>query len=105
MASPPLLLSSSMSPGYPQQQHDDHLLLSRDRKFALHGEIMMLIFLLLFAVFLSFLFFLFMKRYSSTTNASLQEYSSDQHVSPNKFSGCQPPKAKDVERGSKESKL
>ncbi|XVF76867.1 hypothetical protein PTKIN_Ptkin13bG0301200 [Pterospermum kingtungense] len=88
MASPPPpgLLSSPMAPDDPQQ--DDHLLFSRDRNFALHGEIMMLIFLLLFAVFLSFLlFFLYIRR--SRSNANLQEYSSDQ-ISPTKFSHVQP---------------
>lgn len=75
-----------MAPNDPQQ--DDHLRFSRDRNFALHGEIMMLSFLLLFAVFLSFiLFFLCIKR--SRSSANLQEYSSDQ-IPPSKFSAVQP---------------
>ncbi|XVE76602.1 hypothetical protein DITRI_Ditri12bG0186100 [Diplodiscus trichospermus] len=86
MASPPPLLSSSIAPDDPQQDND-HLLFSRDRNFELHGEIMMLIFLLLFAFFLSFLFlFLYIKRIRS--NANLQD--SAEQVSPsNKFSGVQ----------------
>ena len=83
-----------MAPDDPQQ--DDHLLYSRDRNFALHGEIMMLIFLLLFAVFLSFLlFFLYIKRYRSEFN--LQD--SSEQISPNKFSSVQ--LKAHFERGSK----
>ncbi|OMO85004.1 hypothetical protein CCACVL1_10495 [Corchorus capsularis] len=87
--SPPLL-----SPDDPRQD-DDHILFSRDRHFALHGEIMMLIFLLLFAAFLCFLlFFLYIKR--SRRNADdFQDYSSDQ-VSPTAKASAVPP-----ERSSK----
>ncbi|XVE97127.1 hypothetical protein REPUB_Repub02eG0283900 [Reevesia pubescens] len=98
MATPPPLLSSySMAPDDPQLD-DDHLLFSRDRNFALNGEIMMLISLLLFAVFLSFLlFFLYVK--CSRSNANLQEYYSSDQVSPSKFSGVQ--LKANFERGSK----
>ncbi|GMI96425.1 hypothetical protein HRI_003311800 [Hibiscus trionum] len=83
----PYLLSSPMAP-YEPQQDDDHVLVSRDRNFALHGEIMLLIFLLLFALFLAFLlFFLYMKGFRS--KASLQDYSSSEQVEPSKFSGVQ----------------
>ncbi|XWS67274.1 hypothetical protein CRYUN_Cryun05aG0273400 [Craigia yunnanensis] len=94
MASPPPpLLSSSMAPDDSQQ--DDHLLFSRDRNFALHGEIMMLIFLLLFAVFLSFLLlFLYIKR--SRSNANLQD--SSEQISSSKFSRVSPrPTSKGVQ--------
>ncbi|MBA0713523.1 hypothetical protein Golax_012553, partial [Gossypium laxum] len=36
MDTPPHLLSSSMAPHYPQQ--DDHVFISRDTNFALHGS-------------------------------------------------------------------
>ncbi|KAK8617290.1 hypothetical protein V6N13_080207 [Hibiscus sabdariffa] len=88
MASPPPLLSSSMAVPDDPRQDDDHLILSRDRNFALHGEIMMLVFLLLFAAFLSFLLFLFYTR-SCRGNANRQDYSSSEPESPNKFSFVQ----------------
>ncbi|KAG4184334.1 hypothetical protein ERO13_A09G166750v2 [Gossypium hirsutum] len=73
MDNPPHLLSSSMAPHNSQQ--DDHVFISRDTNFALHGEIMLLIFLLLFALFLSFLlFFLYIK--GSRNNTNLRDYSS-----------------------------
>jgi hypothetical protein len=47
-----------------KSQKDQELLFSKDPKFALHGEIMMLVFVLVFALFLAFLvFFLYIKRH------------------------------------------
>ncbi|KAL4351615.1 hypothetical protein GQ457_06G005670 [Hibiscus cannabinus] len=77
MATPPPLLSSSPDDPRP-------LLLSYDRNFALHGEITMLVILLLFAAFLSFLLLLFYTRLSRG-NASRQDSSSSDPVSPDKF--------------------
>ncbi|KAK8613232.1 hypothetical protein V6N13_100999 [Hibiscus sabdariffa] len=88
MASPPPLLSSSMATPDDPRQDNDHLILSKDRNFAVHGEIMMLVFLLLFAAFLSFLLFLFYTR-SCRGNANRQDYSSSEPESPNKFSFLQ----------------
>lgn len=48
-------LSPFMAPNNPQR---DELLFSDDPEFALHGQIMMLVFVLVFALFLVFLLFL-----------------------------------------------
>ncbi|MBA0726672.1 hypothetical protein Golax_002483 [Gossypium laxum] len=89
MASPPLLSSYMEAPIDPQQ--DDHLLLSPDRNFALHGEIMMFVFLLLFAAFLSVLLFVFYKkRCGCSDNANRQDFYSSEPLSLNKLSYVQP---------------
>ena len=55
-------LSPFMAPN--KSQKDQELLFSKDPKFALHGEIMMLVLVLVFALFLAFLvFFFYIKRH------------------------------------------
>ncbi|KAL4297137.1 hypothetical protein GQ457_12G008500 [Hibiscus cannabinus] len=86
MATPPYLSSLSPMAPYNPQQDGDHVLVSPDSNFALHGEIMLLTFLLLFALFLAFLlFFLYIKAFR--TEARLQDYPSSEQVELSKFSG------------------
>lgn len=48
-------VTASMSPGNSSDYQKDGVLFSNDRNFAVHGEIVMLIFLLLFVIFFVFL--------------------------------------------------
>ncbi|KAF5206572.1 hypothetical protein FRX31_003843 [Thalictrum thalictroides] len=58
---------SSMSPTMAPDTHQDELLFSGDKKYALHGEIMMVLFILFFAIFLSFLLLYFRFRSNQTS--------------------------------------
>ncbi|KAJ0088298.1 hypothetical protein Patl1_31400 [Pistacia atlantica] len=69
---------ASMSPGNSSGYQKDEVLFSDDPNFALHGEIMMLIFVLLFVIFLFFLLVsLYLKKRSKgphhTTHCSLEQ--------------------------------
>ncbi|KAK9986174.1 hypothetical protein SO802_031125 [Lithocarpus litseifolius] len=71
-------LSPIMAPNNPQR---DELLFSEDPHFALHGEILMLVLVLFFALFLVFLlFFLYVKRPQDDQPTKLGEPELNQSV-------------------------
>ncbi|PSS23839.1 Regulator of telomere elongation helicase [Actinidia chinensis var. chinensis] len=72
---------ASFSPSMPPAASHNDVLLSSDRRFALHGEIMMLVVIMLFIVFLiSVILFLLIKHPYNVITATL-----DQSVEPKRF--------------------